>query len=109
MQLSFASLCASVVLCASPSAFSQHDVRQEFERLDESGDTAGMIDLWRDNPRAALQVIDSYLEGSLREVEQKGDAAAIAKLHARALRGAKAASEAFDAPIFLDYASSFVG
>lgn len=93
----------------TPLALGQQDTKQLFESLDESGDTAGIVALWREKPREALQVIDSYLEGSLRVVEEKGDVGKIAQMHARALRGAKAASEAFDTPIFLDYASSFVG
>jgi tetratricopeptide (TPR) repeat protein len=95
--------------CLTPLAVAQQDTKQLFESLDESGDAAGIVELWREKPREALGVIDSYLEGSLREVEKKGDAGAIAKLHERALRGARAASEAFDTPIFLDYASAFVG
>jgi tetratricopeptide (TPR) repeat protein len=109
MKLSATPLTVLALLVLPLVASDKQDVRQEFESLDKSGDTAGMVELWRENPRAALHVIDSYLEGSLRLVESKGEAAQIAEMHARALRGAKAASEALDAPIFLDYASSFVG
>ncbi len=109
MQLSATALSLLALLGLSAPGLGQQDVRKEFESMDQSDDTAGMVDLWRENPRAALGVIDSYLEGSLRVVEKKGDAKEVAAMHTRALRGAKAASEAFDTPIFLDYASSFVG
>jgi tetratricopeptide (TPR) repeat protein len=109
MKLPASALSVALLLSLPISAFGQQDVRKEFESMDQSDDTAGMVELWRENPRAALSVIDSYLEGSLRVVEKKGDAKEVAAMHTRALRGAKAASEAFDTPIFLDYASSFVG
>jgi tetratricopeptide (TPR) repeat protein len=108
MQLASA-LSVALTLSLPVMSFGQQDVRKEFESMDQSDDTAGMVELWRENPRAALGVIDSYLEGSLRVVEKNGDAKEVAAMQQRALRGAKAASEAFDTPIFLDYASSFVG
>jgi len=84
-------------------------------------DFDGLVALWQKNKTRVLGTIDRDLEGSLalwesvqggstEEVPLPDDAkAAIDALHARALFGARAASAAFDRPIFLDYASSFVG
>ncbi len=102
-------LIPTLVLLLPGAASSSQDLRKQFEGLDEKSDSASIVELWRKNPGETLQVIDSYLEGSLREVEKKGDPQKVAAMHTRALRGARAASEAFDTPIFVDYASSFVG
>lgn len=84
-------------------------------------DFDGLVELWKKNKSRALGTIDRDLEGSLalwesvqagaeEEVPVPAEAKdAIKALHERALFGARAASAAFDRPIFLDYASSFVG
>ena len=86
-------------------------LKERFEKLDAAGDHAGVVALWRANPFGTLYVIDSYLEGSLKLEEESStpDPDAVRALHARAMRGARAADEAFARPIFTDYASSFVG
>jgi tetratricopeptide (TPR) repeat protein len=90
------------------------DLKHEFEALDDKGDQAGVVALWRAHPYDALGVIDSYLEGSLalREHPKGSDAdlaTSIRAMHQRALRGARAADEAFGRVLFSDYAASFVG
>jgi hypothetical protein len=66
-----------------------------------------MIDLWRENPRAALSVIDSYLEGQPARRQEKGDAGSRGDAPARCAGPRPRARPS--TPIFLDYASSFVG
>ncbi len=106
-------LALSVLLVAvlAASAAAQGDLQKRFEALDDAGDHAGIVALWRDHPFQTIGTIDSYLEGFLALVEKPGeaDAAKIEAMKKRALRGARAADEAFGRPIFGDYASSFVG
>ncbi len=88
------------------------DLTERFEALDDAGDRAGIVELWRAHPYDALPVIDSYLEGSLAAIEAdpaKRGSDEIEALHARALRGARAADQAFGRAIFSDYAASFAG
>ncbi|TAJ24056.1 MAG: hypothetical protein EPO68_02120 [Planctomycetota bacterium] len=85
------------------------DLRKAFEELDAKKDEAGLREFWKQNADATLGLIDSYLEGSLREIEKKGDASKIAAMQQLALRGAKAADAAHGRQIFADYASSFIG
>lgn len=83
-----------------------------------SQNMTGLVELWKVNEYRVLHTIDADLEGSLalweeamsREGATLTDAESnqIKELHARAVFGARAASEAFDRPIFLDYASAFV-
>jgi tetratricopeptide (TPR) repeat protein len=84
-------------------------LRKTFEELDAKKDEAGLREFWKKNADATLGVIDSYLEGSLKEIEKKGDAKKIAEMQQLALRGAKAADAAHGTHIFADYASAFVG
>lgn len=87
-------------------------VTAKYHALFEAQDAAGMRELWSENEGLALQTIDADLEGSLSKWEGAKDAPPteeIEALHARALFGARCASEALSRPIFLDYASSFVG
>lgn len=91
------------------SAQGKVDLRKTFEELDAKKDEAGMLAFWKENADATLGVIDSYLEGSLREIEKKGDAKKIAEMQQLALRGAKAADAAHGRHIFSDYASAFIG
>jgi len=102
-----AALFLSTSLTAGPGV---EEVKAEFEALHAKGDRAACVELWRKHAGVVLPVIDADLEGSLRIAEGKApDAAEIAKLHERALWGARAAAEASGHPILLEYASSFVG
>ncbi len=96
-------------LAVVPRPRAEEDLRVKFEALDEKGDHTAIVRLWRDHPAEALGVIDSYLEGSLSKLEadRATPPATIAAMEARALRGARAADEAFGTAIFADYASSF--
>jgi len=91
-----------------------------YRELHAAGDQDGLVTFWRENPGRVLYTIDADLEGSLAlwEAGRDGESgevsldeatsAAIALHHERALFGARAAVEAFDRPIFLDYTASFV-
>jgi len=107
-------LLAALALAVSPATSAQAEgpsLKERFETLDEAGDHAGVVALWKEHPYEVLYVIDSYLEGSLQivETEESPDPAVLRSMHERALRGARAADEAFDRGIFTDYAASFVG
>ncbi len=102
---------------ASTPAVSIQDSRREkvtaqYEALCEARDEAALGKLWNENVGLVLQIIDADLEGSLALWEKsKSDPPQddIARLQARALYGARIASSALSQPIFIDYASSFVG
>ncbi len=99
---------------ASPLALEQEarSVRERFVELHAKQDAEGCKALWKASPHEILYTIDEDLEGALATWEkspEKPDSATIAALHARALWGARMASEALGAPIFLDYASAFAG
>lgn len=103
---------AAVCLLAGARGPAAQDIgalRKTFEELDAKKDETGLQAFWKENAPATLYVIDSYLEGSMRELEKKGDAKKIAAMQQLALRGAKAADAAHGTHIFADYASSFVG
>ena len=107
-------LVPAFALHGAPAAGAElrEEPREAFVRLHAAGDRAGVLELWRAHPAAILTSIDEDLEGSLALHERAPDApdaAAIAALHARALWGADAASEATGNPIFADYAGAFVG
>lgn len=89
----------------------QREIAAKYHELAAKEDHAGLVALWKENPGAILYTIDADLEGSLAEVEKSEapDREKIAMLHARALFGAQAAEEATGRPIFVEYASSFVG
>src|SRR6185436_19681165 len=75
----------------------QYDVRKSFVALYEKKDEAGLAKLWKDNPYEILTSIDEDLEGALAVWEKspdKPDEKAIGEKHARALWGARIASEA---------------
>ncbi len=97
----------------APLAHSQQQaptVRERFVALHAKADAEGCKALWKESPHEILYTIDEDLEAALATWEkspEKPDAAAIASLHARALWGARLASEALYAPIFVDYASAF--
>lgn len=89
----------------------ERSVRDRFVELHAANDEAGCKKLWLDNRHEVLYTIDADLEGALATWEKskaKPDSAAIATMQARALWGARLASEAFGHPIFLDYTSAFV-
>lgn len=97
---------------ASPILVQQESksVRERFVELHAKQDAEGCKALWKASPHEILYTIDEDLEGALATWEKspdKPDGASIATLHARALWGARMASEALGAPIFLDYASAF--
>ena len=86
-------------------------LKEQFEALDDQRDHDAVVALWRKHPGRALQVIDSYLEGSLAiwEKSRADGSDEIKAMHARALRGARAADEALGRPNIGDYTSAFVG
>ncbi|MCA8962471.1 MAG: hypothetical protein KDC38_18225 [Planctomycetes bacterium] len=105
-----------VIALASQNAPSP--LQTEFEKLDQAGESAKVVELFRRTGDGVMGLIDSYLEGSLSAWEKAtadggsvDDATReqIAAMHARALRGARAAAEAFHSPDIVDYAASFVG
>jgi hypothetical protein len=84
--------------------------RERFVALHAKQDAEGCKTLWKERQHEILYTFDEDLEAALALWEKspnKPDNAAIAELHARALWGARQASEALHAPIFLDYASAF--
>lgn len=84
--------------------------RERFVALHAQQDAEGCKALWKESPHEILYTIDEDLEAALATWEkspEKPDTATIASLHARALWGARMASEALNAPTFLDYASAF--
>jgi hypothetical protein len=100
---------------SAPPAAAQNrreEVALRYRELHAAGDAAGLGELWKVNVGLVLPTIDADLEGSLALWESSPEAppeAEILALQARALFGAAAATRALDEPIFLDYASSFVG
>lgn len=113
-------LAAIALLCAAalPAALTStaqspvQQVRQRFEELDAQNDAAALREHWRAHEGLVLYTIDSYLEGGLKQLERSGASEPDAQVRAsyeRALRGAKAADEAFGRSIFGDYASAFTG
>lgn len=87
------------------------DVQSRYEKIAAAQDRDAMMALWREHPEMALITFDADLERSLALWEAapgNPPAEEIAKLHARALFAARAASEALGTPIFGDYAASFV-
>ncbi|MCC7014995.1 MAG: hypothetical protein IT454_20700 [Planctomycetes bacterium] len=90
----------------------ERSTREQFVALFAARDEQGCAALWRAHPREVLYTIDEDLEGALATWEKSPetpDAKAIAEHHARALWGARIASEVSGHPIFLDYASAFAG
>ena len=88
------------------------DVRAQFLELAEKSDAIAVAKLWRENPYEILGAIDADLEGALATWEKSPDAGvtdAIKKQNARAVWGARIASEATGHPIFADYATSYAG
>ncbi|MFM7299253.1 MAG: hypothetical protein ACKO4Q_18760 [Planctomycetota bacterium] len=112
-------LSALLALAPTPTSASGHppaivqqapSVRERFVALHAKEDAEGCKTLWKENQQEILYAIDEDLEAALATWEkspEKPDAATIASLHARALWGARLASEALAAPIYLDYASAF--
>ena len=97
----------------APKAPKKPSVKQRFKKHDAARDVARIRKLWRANPDRVLGTIDSYLEGSLKLVEDaKGNPDDATKMqiramHARARRGAVIADLEFKTKIFSDYASAF--
>jgi hypothetical protein len=106
-----AGLLATCLFALAPRSVAQDigQLRKTFEELDAKKDEAGLREYWKQNADVALYVIDSYLEGSLKLIESKGDAQKVAAMQQLALRGAHAADAALGREIFADYASAFVG
>ena len=87
-------------------------VVQQYHEFHQTGDSEGLKALWREHEGLVLQTIDADLEGALSAWEGAREDPpwdSIRALQERALFGARCASEALARPIFLDYASSFVG
>jgi hypothetical protein len=103
---------ASLPLPMIPAhAEDEQDVQSRYEQLCAAQDRAGLVALWTERPDKALVTFDADLERSLALWEAAPDeppTEEIAKLHARAMLAARAASEALGTPIFGDYASSFI-
>jgi hypothetical protein len=98
------------VAAAAPAAGVVADeVTDAYHAAAAAEDLDALVTLWRSNRSAVLITIDADLEQSLSLQDASGapDEAAIAALHARALFGARAATEATGHPIFLDYATAF--
>lgn len=90
----------------------REEVTARYHELAEAGDAEALGELWKKNVGLVLQTIDADLEGSLalwEKAPEEPPKAEIEALQARALFGAAAATRALDEPIFLDYASAFVG
>lgn len=105
-------LSAAPLLPVSTPQNRREEVAQKYHALAAARDLEALGKLWEENVGLVLQTIDADLEGSLALWEKDPEAAPaeeIHKLQQRALFGARAASVALDEPIFLDYASSFVG
>jgi tetratricopeptide (TPR) repeat protein len=98
-----------VTFASTPPAQEMAALQKTFEELDAKQDAAGLREFWRKHPGTALYVIDSYLEGSMKLLEKKGEANKIAAMQQLGLRGAKSADEALGKRIFSDYAASFIG
>lgn len=110
------SLLLSLAPTTAPLPLPQDDrrakVSEQYKALAEARDAESLGELWKQNRGLVLQTIDADLEGSLalwEKDKEKAPKDQIAALHARALYGAEVASQALQQPIFLDYASSFVG
>ena len=108
--MSRTALLACLTVAVAVPLAAQNNLKSQFESLDDKGDHAGVVALWKTNPARVLGTIDSYLEGALKILESDDpDVSKIKGMHARALRGARAADEASGRSIFSDYTSSFVG
>ncbi|HZM00175.1 MAG TPA: hypothetical protein VFD43_07990 [Planctomycetota bacterium] len=115
--------CAALLAAAAPAApppgpssrppaqEAGDEVAASYRKLADAQDEAGLAKLWREHPDLVLVTIDADLEGSLalRERSRNPDESAIAAMHARALRGARAAVAAGLHPILADYAAAFTG
>jgi hypothetical protein len=90
-------------------ARSADEVTDAYQAAAAAGEHDALVTLWREHANRVLITIDADLEQSLslREQSETPDEAGIASLHARALFGARAATEASGHPIFLDYATAF--
>ena len=108
----------SLLLSVAPAPVHvQQDTRREqvtaeYHELATAEDAEGLAALWKDNVGLVLQTIDADLEGSLalwENAKESPPTEEIAALQARALFAARVASRALGEPIFMDYASSFVG
>ncbi len=111
-RLPILALLLTVPLALAPTTSAQEDVTAAYQRLHAAEDADGLAELWAANPERILVTIDADLEGSLAAWEadpDAPDAEAIAGLQARALWGARIASEVTGRPIFRDYASAFIG
>jgi hypothetical protein len=113
MLVSVLTLLASLALAAEPTASLLPDeVAERYAQLHDAADDKGLAALWREHTDQILYTIDADLERSLKiwEADPKNpDSETIAELHARALWGARIASEVTGDAIFADYASAFVG
>lgn len=94
-------------------AFAPQDtdpVRAAYVAAHAAGDAAALGELWREHPGRILTTIDADLEGSLAAWEKDPlDTETIEALEARAVWGARIASEVTGRGIFHDYACSFAG
>ncbi len=86
-------------------------VEARYTVMSEGGDYQGLVTLWRENPDAALPLIDGDLEGSLALWEAEGESkrVEIDEQIARAIIGAEAAFEATGRSRVIDYVTSFAG
>ncbi|MDA0329064.1 MAG: hypothetical protein O2958_08665 [Gemmatimonadetes bacterium] len=96
---------------AAPSSSDTPTVEERYASLSAADDYMGLVALWRENPDAAIPVIDRDLEGSLALWEAEGDAKGteIEALLARAIRASNAALEATGRRRVTDYVHSFAG
>ncbi len=102
---------APSLLSAQASSPTEQAPAERYESLSSDGYYAGLVELWREYPESPIPVIDRDLEQSLAFWEEEGEAkrAEIDALIARALVGARAATEATGRRRVLDYVTSFAG
>lgn len=115
-------LAVAPLVTPAPLTASIQDVQKPIDELYAdhytNQDADAMAKAWSANEPRVLGTIDADLEASLAIWEQAmsrdepglndEERAEIAMRHQRALFGARAATAAFDRPIFLDYTSAFV-
>lgn len=101
----------SLPFVSAPAAQDGDEITKLYRECAETEDRDALVTLWKENPHVILYTIDADLEGSLKLVEssETPDMDAVAALHKRALFGAACADMATDSPIFVEYATSFIG
>jgi len=108
----FPALLLATLLSYSAVPFPQDALAERYHAAFGATDEGALAELWRAHPSRILATIDGDLEGSLAAWEanpKDPDTETIAEMHARATWSARIASEVTGRPIFVDYATAFVG